>query len=185
MTISSLKISKFAKSKTLSFLPDALIVIGSSILIGLFAHISIPLPFTPVPISMQPHVVLLLAALLGSKRGALATIAFVAQGAIGMPVFAGGKAGILALVGPTGGYILGYIAAAYIVGYLVENLKGKKISSVFFSMATGNFVIYLFGMAWLSTFVGVNKAFVLGVLPFLLGDLFKLVIAAKAFKTFK
>lgn len=182
MTISSLKISKYAKSKTLAFLPDALIVIGSSILIGLFAHISIPLPFTPVPISMQPHVVLFLAAFLGSKRGVLATISFVAQGAIGMPVFAGGKAGVLALSGPTGGYILGYIAAAFVVGYLVENLKGKKLSSVFFSMAVGNLVIYLFGMAWLSTFVGINKAFVLGVLPFILGDLFKLVLTAKAFK---
>ena len=182
MTISSLKILKFAKSKPLAFLPDALIVIGSSILISLFAHISIPLPFTPVPISMQPHVVLFLAAFLGSKRGVIATLSFVVQGAVGMPVFAGGKAGVLALSGPTGGYILGYIAAAFVVGYLVENLKGIKLSSMFFSMAAGNLVIYLFGMAWLSTFIGINKAFVLGVLPFILGDLFKLVLAAKALK---
>src|ERR1700674_1128563 len=97
------------EEKIFSFLSSATLVILSSILIGLFAKVSIPLPFTPVPLATQSGVVLILAVLLGSKRAFAAVLLFLMQGAAGLPVFIKG-AGIAYLIGPTGGYLIGYLA---------------------------------------------------------------------------
>ena len=185
MTTSSISLSSYKALESASWMKQALTVFGASVLISLCAYISLPLPFTPVPLTVQCHVILLLAAMLGSKRGVLATLAFLVQGTIGLPVFAGGKGGLLCLAGPTGGYLLGYVVAAYLTGYLVENMKQKTAVKAFFAMAAGNALIYLFGVAGLSTFIGWSSAFILGVLPFIIGDFLKALIATRIMKTLR
>ncbi len=99
---------------------DAALILGASLLIALSARIAVPVPFSPAPITGQTLAVLLVGALLGSRRGALSVLAYLAEGAMGLPVFAGGGAGILWLLGPTGGYLFGFIAAAFVTGWLAE-----------------------------------------------------------------
>lgn len=151
------------------------IVLLASFVICLSGYVSIPLWFTPVPLALQNSVVLLIAALLGAKRGGAATFAFLAQGAMGLPVFSGGAAGFAILLGPRGGYLLGYLIASFVVGYLAE--RGKSAFSTFTVLLIGNGIIYLFGALYLGKFVGMDKAFALGVAPFLIGDLLKLLIS--------
>jgi biotin transport system substrate-specific component len=165
-----------------SWLKDVGVILGASVIIALFAPISIPLPFTPVPIAVQAHVILLLSCLLGSKRASMAVLTYLFQGAIGLPVFAGGAAGIMALAGPTGGYLLGYLAAAFVTGFITERMVNRTPSKAFAAMGLGNVIVYLFGLPWLSRYVGWQSAIVLGVLPFLIGDMFKLIIAARSLK---
>ncbi len=160
-------------------------VVGASILIALFAPLSIPLPFTPIPLALQPHIVLLVGALLGSKRGSLAVLAYLLQGAMGLPVFAGATGGLLCFFGPRGGYLLGYVAAAFVTGLFFERKRKHSTGSAFAAMAVGNMSIYLFGAAWLSSFVGFSSALTLGVLPFLVGDFLKLVVNVRILKSWK
>jgi biotin transport system substrate-specific component len=161
---------------------EVAVIGGASIIIALSALISFPLPFSPIPVAFHCHVVLLLACLLGSKRATLAVLTYLFQGAIGLPVFACGKAGILHLAGPTGGYLVGYLAAAFVTGYLMERTGSRTSSKVFGAMALGNLVIYLFGIPRLSCFIGWESAFLLGMLPFLVVDALKLVFATKILK---
>ncbi len=166
-------------SKPASFVRDASLVLLASFAIGLFAKISIPLPFTPVPLATQNAVILLFAALLGARRAAAATFAFLAQGAAGFPVFAGGVGGIAIFFGPTGGYLVGYFAAAVLVGYLMKKFKEKTVSKTVLALAAGYATVLLCGAAYLSTFVGFQKALLLGAAPFLVGDLLKIVASVK------
>lgn len=168
-----------------SLLDNVALVLGASVIISLFSPFVIHLPFTPVPIATQGTVVLLLAALLGSKRGAMAVLAFLFQGVMGLPVFAGGAAGIMALAGPTGGYLLGYVVGAYLTGYLVERSSVRSVSKSLMAMAIGNAAIFGFGWAWLSCFIGMQGALIGGVLPFLPGDLLKLLIATRGLKSLR
>jgi biotin transport system substrate-specific component len=164
-------------------LRNLLSVVAASILIGLCAPIAIPLPFSPVPIALQPHVCLFLGAFLGSKRGALAVLAFLMQGALGLPVFANGASGILWLFGPTGGYLMGYLVGAFLTGYLIERKKGEcTMKRVFLAMAAGNIAIFILGWLQLSRFIGPGTAFTVGVLPFLLGDFLKLSLAGRVLR---
>lgn len=156
---------------------DFTLVLLASFIICLTGHISVPLWFTPVPIATQNSAVLLVAALLGASRGGAATLAFLAQGAFGLPVFSNGAAGFHHFFGPTGGYLIGYLIAAFVVGAIAE--KRKTIASAIGALAIGNLIIYLFGASYLATFVGINKAFSLGVAPFLIGDLIKILISLK------
>jgi len=161
-----------------AWLYDAALVLGGSWLIALSARIAVPLPWSPVPVTGQTLAVLLVAALLGSRRGALAVLATIAQGVAGLPVFAGGGAGPAWLLGPTGGYLLGFVLAAALVGHLAERGWDRHMAGAALAMVVGNVVIYLTGMAWLTQFVGsLEKAWAAGVLPFLVGDLFKIVLA--------
>ena len=146
---------------------DVLLVLLASFAICLSGHIAIPLWFSPVPLATQNSVVLLLAAFLGSRRAFAATFLFLAQGAIGMPVFSTATG----LFGPTAGYLIGYLFASFIVGYIAE--RNKTLANAFLAMTVGNLVIYLCGASYLSTFVGFSKAFFVGVVPFVLGDLLK------------
>ncbi len=171
-----------APSLRSTYAGEMLQVFAVSVVIALFGSISIPLPFTPVPLATQPHVIVFFAALLGSRKAFFATLLFLVEGALGFPVFSGAKGGMVCLAGPTGGYLLGYLVSAYVVGYLVERRKEYSSLQMFCSLAIGNMVIYLFGWAWLSTFVGYAKAAALGVLPFLVGDLLKIVAVQKLLK---
>jgi biotin transport system substrate-specific component len=152
-----------------------LAVAVTSLVLALSAQASIELPFSPVPITLQTAAVLAAGAALGSRVGALAVIAYLAEGVSGAPVFSGGKAGIAVLAGPTGGYLVGFVAAAFVVGWLAERGWSRTAWTTAAAMVVGNLVVYAFGTAWLSTFVGVEKVWAAGVAPFIPGDLVKLV----------
>ncbi len=162
-----------------ALLYDAALVLGASLVIALSAQVAIQLPFSPVPITGQTMAVLLVGALLGSRRGALAVLAYIAEGLAGLPVFAGGAAGLTRLFGPTGGYLVGFVAAAFLVGWLAERGWDRRFGTTLAAMTLGNLVIYGVGAVWLAVFVGgVSRAWSLGVVPFLPGDAIKIVLAA-------
>jgi len=149
-------------------------------LTGVGGLIAIPLPFTPVPITLQIFFTLLAGALLGKYLGALSQVIYLLLGVVGLPVFAKGSGGIGALLGPSGGYLAGFIPAAFLVGYILERRENPPIQLVFLAMMLGLIVIYLPGVAWLMWVAKINliKALFLGVLPFLPGDAVKVVMAA-------
>lgn len=154
---------------------DIAIVVSASWLLAISAQFTISLPFSPVPVTGQTLAVLLIGSLLGKNRGAAAIGLYLLQGAAGLPVFAGGKSGFITLVGPTGGYLIGFIAAAYIVGILTELRYDKSLVYTGFSLLIGSLVIYIFGLFWLVQFVGESSAFQMGLYPFLIGDLAKIL----------
>ncbi len=156
---------------------DVLLVALTSVFIGLIGQIAVRLPFTPVPIFLQNNAICLAGLLLGRKRGVAAAMLFVAQGAMGLPVFANGGGGLAYLMGPTGGYILGYIFSAYITGYLAE--RKRNAISAFNILNIGLLGHYVTGCAYLTAFVGFPQSVVLGCLPFILGDLLVNVGLAK------
>ena len=142
------------------------------------AYIIIPLP--PVPITLQTLFLGLAALLLGGRLGALSQGVYLLLGVIGLPVFAGGKAGLGVLLGPTGGYLIGFIAAAWLIGLLAEGRKNAGFAWLCFCLAAGTSVIYALGVLQLALVARLTlaKALVVGVLPFLAGDLFKIVLTA-------
>jgi biotin transport system substrate-specific component len=147
--------------------------------VALLAQISIPLGFTPVPITGQTLGVLLVGSLLGTRMGTIALLLYVAQGAIGFPFFSDGGSGVEVLYGSTAGYIFGFVLAAALTGWLAERGWDKKVSTTVLSMVLGSVLIYIPGVLWLSTFVGgLGEALALGVLPFLPGAAVKIAVAA-------
>ncbi len=169
----------FTRRSATNWRTDALLVVGFSLFVALTARISIELSFTPVPITGQTLGVLLTGALLGSRRGALALLVYLAEGAAGLPVFAGGAAGFARLLGPTGGYLLAYPLAAGLVGLLAERGWDRSIWRAGMTMLLGNLLIYLIAVPWLSWFVGsLTLALAKGMLPFIVGDALKIALAA-------
>jgi biotin transport system substrate-specific component len=148
------------------------------VLIALLAQLEIPLQ--PVPITGQTFGVLLVGALLGSRLGAVTVLTYLAWGAIGLPVFAGGNSGLARLVGPTGGYLVGFLGAAFLVGRLSERGWDRRVLTTAVAMLLGTILIYLPGIAWLSRFVGWDRVLELGLAPFVIGDLLKVALAALA-----
>jgi len=157
---------------------DLALVLGASLAVALCSQVEIRLPGNPVPITGQTFAVLLVGALLGPRRGGLALLAYLAQGAAGLPVFAGGAGGAAHLLGPTGGYLIGFAAAAALVGWLAERGWDRTPWFTAAAMILGNLVIYAFGVTRLSAFVGSAQAVPLGLVPFLPGDLIKVGLAA-------
>lgn len=153
-----------------------LLVLGGSLLIALLAQVAIPLPFTPVPITGQTYGVLLVGAALGSKRGAASLLLYILEAGAGLPFLAGGKAGWP--VGPTGGYLVGFLVAAFVVGWLAERGWDRRFGKAVVAMLVGEALIYGFGVPWLAAFVGLDKSVSLGLLPFIPGDAIKLLLAA-------
>jgi len=156
---------------------DILLVIGGSLCVAGMAQIRIALPFTPVPITGQTFAVLLVGALLGFRKGAASLLLYLIQGCIGLPVFAGGASGLAYLLGPTGGYLVGFVVAAGLVGALAARGLDRQIHSALLAFLAGEIVIYLFGVAWLSLFLGFPHAVMAGLVPFLPGDAIKLAAA--------
>lgn len=160
-----------------SWLRDAVLVVAFSLFVALTAQIEIPA--LPVPFTLQTLGVVLTGAVLGSRRGALSLVLYLVEGAAGLPVFAGGAGGASYVSGPTGGYLIGFVAAAWIVGALAERGWDRRLVLAALAMVLGNAVIYAFGVAWLSVVLGdVQKAIMGGVVPFLVGDLAKIALAA-------
>ena len=155
---------------------NIIVILLASWLIGVSAQFSIVLPFSPVPITGQTIIILLIGVLLGKARGTAAVGLYILQGAAGLPVFAGGKSGLLTLVGPTGGYLVGFLVAVYVVGILSELRHNNSVIYTVLSLIIGNIIIYAFGLIWLVRFVGEAQALSLGFFPFLVGDILKIFI---------
>ena len=165
-----------APSTATSALTKAALVVFGSLLLAVSAQFKIPL--YPVPVTGQTLVVLLIGMTYGPRFGGITMTAYLFEGAIGLPVFAGGASGMAVLFGPTGGYLFGFLLAAVAMGYLAERGMGRSVVSTVIAMVIGNMVIYLCGASWLAGFIGFGKAMAAGVLPFLYGDALKLAVAA-------
>jgi biotin transport system substrate-specific component len=157
---------------------EAILVLAGSALIAASAWIAVPLPFSPVPVTAQTFAVLLVGSVLGARRGAAAAIAYLGEGSLGLPVFAGGSGGVHALAGPTGGYLAGFVAGAWLCGLLAERGWDRRVLTTVVSMALGNVAILAPGLLWLSRFVGTERVLALGLVPFLPGDVVKIASAA-------
>lgn len=180
------------------FLRELALITLFAALTALGARVAIPLPFTPVPVTLQVLFPLLAGLLLGSKRGALSQAEYVAAGLVGLPVFAKGGSGLAYLFGPTGGYLLGFIVAAFAVGELAakmrastkgfDTLRYSTQGATFLASLGGVAVIYLCGTLWLAAWLGIagnlsptaclTQAWKLGVLPFIAVDVAKALVVA-------
>ena len=165
-----------------SLLWKLVLVLAGSALIALAAQVRIPLPFSPVPVTGQTFAVLLVAAALG-RLGLASVIAYLVEGAIGLPVFAGGGFGVATIVGPTGGYLIGFAAAAALVGSAAERGWDRHPVTALSAMLLGEVAIYACGLAWLARFPLPVSLLDAGLIPFIPGDLFKMALAALALPT--
>lgn len=169
-----------------SILQPVILILLGSLFLGLLAQISIPLPFTPIPITGQTLGVDLIGAALGTKLGFLTVITYLVEGTTGLPVFAGGGFGLAKIVGPSGGYLVAFPFAAALIGYLVEKYGAdRKFLPTLLAMLAGDLVTFTLGATWLGVwlsmagkFPGVMGVLVMGVIPFLPGSLIKASIAA-------
>jgi len=176
--------NSFAKPETLisaalepfDWTRSVAVVFGFSLLNALAAQVAIPIG--PVPITGQTFAVTLTGALLGSRLGAAALIIYLVEGASGLPFFAGGGSGLQTVLGPTGGYLVSFPAAAFITGAFAEHGWDKRFLTAALAMAIGSAVILLAGWAWLSQLMPLAVAFRAGVQPFIIGDIIKIVLAA-------
>lgn len=159
-------------------LVDAVLVLAGSLLVAAMAQAAVTLPFSPVPVSGQTFAVLLVGMALGSRRGSLSLVLYLLEGAMGLPFFAGGRGGAAVIAGPTGGYLLGFVAAAWVVGRLAERGMDRQMLKTLAAFLAGTLVIYLFGVLWLAYYLGFPQAIQAGLLPFLIGDLIKALLAA-------
>ncbi|MBV8518136.1 MAG: biotin transporter BioY [Acidobacteria bacterium] len=157
---------------------NMLLVVTASALIALAAQVAIPLPFTPVPLTLQPLAVIFLGAALGARRGAAAAALYLLEGFSGLPVFAQGHGGPLWLVGPTAGYLYSYPFAAWLSGFVSERGWGSTISRAVTGMLLALAVIYTGGWSWLAMLTGARNAFSGGVAPFIVADIVKVAIGA-------
>lgn len=133
-----------------------------------------------VPITGQTFGVLIAGALLGSRRGALSQLTYLAIGVTGIPYWfaLGGPPGIARLIGPTGGYLIGFVAMAFIVGWLTERGWDRKVWTAILAMLAGSIAMYVFGLSWLTQFVPEGTTLQVGLYPFIIGDIFKILLAA-------
>jgi biotin transport system substrate-specific component len=156
----------------------AIQIIGGVVLLILFSKIQIPL--APVPITLQTLAVMLIATSYGPLLGAVTVATYLAAGIAGVPVFAaipGGETGTSLILGPTAGYLIGFVMAAFWMGFLAQKKWDRSLVKAGLTFASGNIIIYFFGVLWLAQFIGFKKAVVVGVLPFLIGDAIKIAVA--------
>lgn len=162
----------------LTLVQNLLLVVAASLLVALCAQISLPLPFSPVPVTGQTFAVLLVGATCGARRSAAALLLYLAEGAAGLPVFSpGGLPGLARLAGPTGGYLIAFPAAAFLLGWLVERLP-RRWWSWLAAVVAAEAVIFAGGMAWLKLITQTSwlEAAGAGLVPFLPGELAKVAL---------
>ena len=167
----------YALIKPDSIFKEVPLLIGFNLVLVLCSYVSINLSFSPVPITGQTFGVLLIAMALGKTRSVAVVTAYLLEGLAGLPVFAGGSAGFGVLMGPTGGYLLGFLAAAYIVGTLADKGWDKNFLKSTIAMTLGTAVIFIFGLSWLVRFMPLEALFITGFYPFIPGAILKLAVA--------
>jgi biotin transport system substrate-specific component len=154
-------------------------ILGSLIL---YASAKISVPFWPVPMTLQTGAVALIAAAYGSRLGLATVVLYLAEGAVGLPVFSGTPQqgiGIAYMLGPTGGYLLGFVVEAAVIGWLAERGADRNPVKLFGVMVLGDAIVFAIGLVWLGSVIGWDKPVLnLGLYPFVLGDLVKLALAA-------
>src|SRR5256885_1633944 len=147
---------------------QVLLVIGGSAIIAIAAQIAIPIPFSPVPLTLQPLAVLLVGIALGANRGSAAATLYLLEGAAGLPVFSQGHGGALWLIGPTAGYLLSYPFAAFVAGWFSQRGWGSTIARALAGMLLALAIIYAGGWAWLAVLAGPRAALMMGIVPFVI-----------------
>ena len=175
MTIPSVVIERIVRGRVAA---DMLLVIGASALIAIAAQVAIPLPFTPVPMTLQPLAVIFIGVALGSTRAAAAAALYLLEGFSGLPVFAEGKGGPAVFAGFTAGYLLSYPCAAWVAGFVSERGWGSSTVRSISGMLVALGVIYLGGWAWFATLTNAQFAFAHAVVPFVLADIVKVALGA-------
>jgi biotin transport system substrate-specific component len=150
---------------------QAALVIGGSLALALSAKIQVP--FWPVPMTMQSLVVLLIGITFGSRLGALTLLAYLAEGFVGLPVFAGAAAGPAYMAGPTGGYLLGFLLSAGFVGWLAERGWSRDLGRTAVALTLGHILLFVPGVLWLAVLFGWSKAVAVGVAPFIAATILK------------
>ncbi|MGI9104129.1 MAG: biotin transporter BioY [Terriglobales bacterium] len=162
-----------------SALRQVVIVAGASILVAVCARLSLPLPFTPVPLTLANFAVLVVGLTLGSKRGFAALALYLAQGAAGLPVFSpAGPGGIAQLLGPTGGYLLAYPLAAFLAGWIAER-GAPRFQRFLIAAMAAEVVVFAGGISWLIVLAhGAGQAVRFGLYPFVFGEIIKLMAAS-------
>jgi biotin transport system substrate-specific component len=164
-----------------SWLRDLILIASGALFVAILAQVKISLPFTPVPLTGQTFAVLLIAAALGSKRGAASMAFYISLGAFGLPVFAGGASGVAYLSGATLGYLIGFVLAAYVIGLFAERGLERSIRTSIIPFFVGTIIIYACGVSWLTILLGsFSKALAAGFIPFVIGDVLKLAAATLA-----
>jgi biotin transport system substrate-specific component len=158
---------------------NVLLIAGASAIFALSAQAAIPLPHSPVPITLQPLAILLIGAALGPSRAAIAASLYLLEGLAGLPVFALGHSGPATLIGPTAGYLYAYPAASWIAGWCAAQRVGSSRFRASFVMVAAIVTLYIGGWAWLAAAwgMGTRTAFLAGIAPFFLADLVKVAIA--------
>ncbi|OGT43731.1 MAG: hypothetical protein A3F13_08305 [Gammaproteobacteria bacterium RIFCSPHIGHO2_12_FULL_40_19] len=159
-----------------SIILNGLIVLLASIVLALVSQIA--LPWQPVPLTFQSAMVILLGLTLGSKRASAAVVLYLLEGTSGLPVFAGGYSGISVFLTPSAGYLIGFLPAAYIAGFLMEKGMVKDVLRIFITALLSAMIIFAFGVLHLQFLMGWKKAFMFGVQPFLITEPVKLLIAS-------
>lgn len=175
MTIPAVVLDRLVRGRVAA---NMLLVVAGSALIALAAQVAIPLPFNPVPMTLQPLAVLFIGVTLGSTRGAAAAALYLLEGFSGLPVFSQGHGGPAWLLAATAGYLYSYPLAAWVAGFVSERGWGSSILRATSGMLLALGVIYLGGWSWLAALTDARTAFVTGVVPFVIADIVKVAIGA-------
>ena len=165
-----------------SFGSEMGIAFAGSIFLAFLAQYSIPLPFTPVPISLQTIGVFLIGGLLGPSKGFLSVLLYLLEGTIGLPVFAGGLAKPLWFNASTAGFLFSFLFTVPLIGKLLASQLHRSWLYIFGALCFAQIIMFVFGMGWLALSIGLYKAFFLGVAPFLVGAIVKIIVSTAVLK---
>ena len=164
---------------------ELLIACVGSCFLAVMSQIAIPLVVTPIPITLQTFAVFLLGGILGSRRAVYSVLAYLIQGCLFLPVFAGGVINPLWISGPQSGFLLSFVLGAYIIGKMIEKNPKSSIVTILLVLIVGQLVIFTIGMGWLSWYIGLEKAFFCGVVPFLPGAALKIMAASVVIRGYR
>ncbi len=158
---------------------DMIMVAMFAALICIGAYIVIPLPFSPVPITLQTLFIMMAGLILPVELAGMTVVIYLLLGIVGLPVFSGGGSGIGILFGPTGGYLVGFLIGVMVISFMVNKFKSNVMVEFISTVIGGIIVVYAIGVIWLSakTGMGIAKAFTVGAVPFLIGDFMKAIVA--------
>jgi len=167
------------------FFIELMIACVGSCFLAIMSQFAISLVGTPVPVTLQTLAVFLLGGILGSRRAAYSVIAYLIQGCCFLPVFAGGVVNPLWIMSPLAGFLISFVIAAFLIGKIIERKPQGHILYIVGALVVGSLVIFGLGMIWLSFYVGVSKAFLFGVVPFLSGAALKIMVGSLVIRFYR